>query len=193
MKKCLFLLAGIAAIACQQLPDMTELSQQYVVWTDHDKTVDFSVRGSLCVPDSILIVGAGQLTEYWKDDDAKSIIDIYKTTLSQRGYTLEQNKSLADRGIQLTYFQSSVYMESYPMYWDPAYWAGSQYIYPSEYVAEVTVGSLTAEMVDLTASGSSLPVLWNAVMTGEVTGDDSTDLQRLQTAADQSLDQSPYL
>ena len=56
-------------------PSTSDLHEDYLVYTAHDSGTDFSAIDTYFLPDSILIIGNNDRTEYWKDDDALTIID----------------------------------------------------------------------------------------------------------------------
>ena len=75
MRKMLFfacLLLGLSA--CEKDPDMNQLDADLVVYTDYDKDADFGSYKTYFLPDSILEVGGYRAT-YWKDENAKAIIN----------------------------------------------------------------------------------------------------------------------
>ena len=87
MRKMLFfacLLLGLSA--CEKDPDMNQLDADLVVYTDYDKDADFGSYKTYFLPDSILEVGGYRAT-YWKDENAKAIINKVAAEMDARGYT----------------------------------------------------------------------------------------------------------
>ena len=78
----LLVLLAVAVVSCQKEPSTSGLHEDYLVYTDYDQQADFSDVETFYLPDSILVIGNADKTEYWKDADAMAIIGI--TILSQR-------------------------------------------------------------------------------------------------------------
>ena len=76
-----------------------------VVYTDYDKDADFGSYKTYFLPDSILEVGGYRAT-YWKDENAKAIINKVAAEMDARGYTRildPEKKEEANVGLQLSY------------------------------------------------------------------------------------------
>ena len=69
-----FALIAVAFCACQKEPSTSDLHRDYLVYTAHDTGTDFAAIDTYYIPDSILIIGNSDKTEYWKDADAMAII-----------------------------------------------------------------------------------------------------------------------
>jgi len=65
-----FALIAVAFCACQKEPSTSDLHRDYLVYTAHDTGTDFAAIDTYYIPDSILIIGNSDKTEYWKDADA---------------------------------------------------------------------------------------------------------------------------
>lgn len=78
------LLLGLSA--CEKDPDMNQLDADLVVYTDYDKDADFGGYKTYFLPDSILEAGGHRAT-YWKDENAKAIINKVAAEMDARGYT----------------------------------------------------------------------------------------------------------
>ena len=59
-----------AFCSCQKEPSTSDLHRDYLVYTAHDTGTDFAAIDTYYIPDSILIIGNSDKTEYWKDADA---------------------------------------------------------------------------------------------------------------------------
>ena len=59
-----------AFCSCQKEPSTSDLHRDYLVYTAHDTGTDFAAIDTYYVPDSILVIGNSDKTEYWKDADA---------------------------------------------------------------------------------------------------------------------------
>ena len=202
----LLVLLAVAVVSCQKEPSTSGLHEDYLVYTDYDQQADFSDVETFYLPDSILVIGNADKTEYWKDADAMAIIGTVVGKLDDAGYTRTEDKDAASVGIQLSYVRKVTYFVGYdypywwwyyPYYWTPGYWGdwlGWHYPYGVYY--GYTAGSLLTEMLDLEAdqqSGKKLPVIWDSFAGGLLTGDSSLNLQRTLDAVEQAFVQSPYL
>ena len=199
-------LAAVAFCSCQKEPSTSDLHGDYLVYTDHDTGTDFSAIDTYFLPDSILLIGGSDRTEYWKDESAQEIIATVAAAMDNAGYTRTYDKAAANVGIQMSYVEQVTYFVGYnnpywwwyyPYYWTPGYWGdwlGWHYPYGVYY--GYTAGSLLTEMLDLEAdqqSGKKLPVIWDSFAGGLLTGDSSLNLQRTLDAVEQAFVQSPYL
>ena len=199
-------LAAVAFCSCQKEPSTSDLHGDYLVYTAHDTGTDFSAIDTYFLPDSILLIGGSDRTEYWKDESAQAIIATVAAAMDNAGYTRTYDKAAANVGIQMSYVEQVTYFVGYnnpywwwyyPYYWTPGYWGdwlGWHYPYGVYY--GYTAGSLLTEMLDLEAdqqSGKKLPVIWDSFAGGLLTGDSSLNLQRTLDAVEQAFVQSPYL
>lgn len=186
--------------------DIGPCTGDYLVYTAHDTGTDFSAIDTYFLPDSILLIGGSDRTEYWKDESAQEIIATVAAAMNNAGYTRTYDKAAANVGIQMSYVEQVTYFVGYnnpywwwyyPYYWTPGYWGdwlGWHYPYGVYY--GYTAGSLLTEMLDLEAdqqSGKKLPVIWDSFAGGLLTGDSSLNLQRTLDAVEQAFVQSPYL
>ena len=111
MRKMLFfacLLLGLSA--CEKDPDMNQLDADLVVYTDYDKDADFGGYKTYFLPDSILEAGGHRAT-YWKDENAKAIINKVAAEMDARGYTRildPEKKEEANVGSALRQLRSSL-------------------------------------------------------------------------------------
>ena len=204
MKKTLFLICmTLGMVACEKDPDMGKLDADLVVYTDHDTGVDFGVFQTYFLPDSILEAGGYHAT-YWKDDDAKMIIDQVEANLAARGYVREmdpEKKDEVDLGVQLSYVaQTNIVTGGYfGGWWDFGFWGpwwgGWNYPFPVTYSYDTN--TLVLEMVDLTQKSdekktNQLPVVWYASASGyQYSGRFNQEL--LLNSVDQAFEQSPYI
>ena len=199
-------LAAVAFCSCQKEPSTSDLHGDYLVYTAHDTGTDFSAIDTYFLPDSILLIGGSDRTEYWKDESAQEIIATVAAAMDNAGYTRTYDKAAANVGIQMSYVEQVTYFVGYnnpywwwyyPYYWTPGYWGdwlGWHYPYGVYY--GYTAGSLLTEKLDLEAhqqSGNKLPVIRDSFAGGLLTGDSSLNLQRTLDAVEQAFVQSPYL
>jgi len=210
VKKIQFLaiaLLAAAVCACQKEPSTSGLHKDYLVYTDHDTSVDFSTFDTYFVPDSILLIGDDTKAEYWKGADAQQIVAEIAARMDAAGYVRTTEKEEADLGLQLSYVRRVTYFVGYdnpywwwyyPYYWAPGYWGDwAGWYYPYRVYYGYTAGSMLLEMVNLDAPGSDggkkLPVVWDSFIGGLLTDSQEVNLRRTLDAVGQAFVQSPYL
>ena len=205
--RCLaWVLLAAALGACQKEPSTSDLHRDYLVYTAHDEAKNFSTVDTYFVPDSILLIGNTEQTEYWKDADALEIIGTVVSNLDAAGFTRAEEKTGADVGLQLSYVKKATYFVGYdnpywwgyyPYYWSPGYWGDwAGWHYPYRIYYGYTAGSLLLEMLDLSAEqpeSKKLPVVWDSFIGGLLTSDAELNIQRTVAGVEQAFVQSPYL
>lgn len=108
MKKLIpILLAVFALVSCEKDPDMDKLDNEYLVFTSHDTSTKFSDFSTYYIPDSILVIGDKKDPEYWKDENAQTLINTFVTKMNAAGYTRISEKEDADLGLQVSYVAST--------------------------------------------------------------------------------------
>lgn len=213
----LFLMILLMA-SCQKDPDMSKLSDDFVVFTDYDKSAKFDSFSTFYVPDSVMVIGNDEKPAYWTATEADDVIMTLVKNMESRGYTRTLAKEDADLGVQVSYVESTHFFTDfnnndlyyphwwggYPGYWRPGYWGPSwgntwnDWYYPYSVTYSYKVGSLLVEMVNLKTplpkiTGAKLPVLWTAYMSGLVSGSSKLDIQLTTRAIEQAFVQSPYI
>jgi hypothetical protein len=168
MKKLIPLLFAVFAFtACEKDADTDKLDNNFVVYTNYDKSADFKLFETYYLPDSILIIGDKDKAEYWSDTNAKKIIDTYIFYMDNCGYIRETNRENADLGLQISYVN---------------------YAY--------STGSFLTELLNLKApqgQSAKLPILWTAYMSGMLSGSTDVNVQLATQAVAQAFSQSAYL
>lgn len=208
MKKLIpLLLAVFIFTACEKTADMDKLDNNFVVYTNYDKSADFKQFTTYYLPDSILVIGDKNKQEYWLDNDAQKIIDTYVLNMNNRGFIRVTEKEEADLGLQLSYIKNTYvftdygYPEwwwGYPGYWDVPYWGnwGGGWYYPYVVNYSYSTGSFLTELLNLEApqgQSAKLPILWTAYMSGMLSGSTSTNVELAIQAVSQAFSQSTYL
>lgn len=205
----------LAFSACEKDPDMDKLDSDYMVYTDYDSSTHFNEFDTYYLPDSILTPrGNGMKAEYWKDDNAKSLISEVEHNMNQLGYTRTTKKTDAGLGIQISYIQRTTQVTTsggwygdgwygggwYGSWWDPGFWGptwgGWYYSYPVTYSYDT--GTVILEMLDLNdkskdTNDAKLPVVWHAYATGLMYGNSKLNVQLALRAIGQAFAQSAYL
>ena len=200
------LLLGPVLPSCQKDPSTSGLHDDYTVYTACDEQADFAAFSTYYLPDSILLIGNADKTEYWKDADAQQIIATVAANMTAAGYSRTDDKAAADVGLQMSYVRRVTYFVGYdnpywwwyyPYYWSPGYWGDwVGWHYPYSVYYGYTAGSLLMEMLDLQAdqeSGKKLPIVWDSFIGGLLTSDADLNQQRTIAAVEQAFEQSPYL
>lgn len=202
----LIVLLAVAVVSCQKEPSTSGLHEDYLVYTDYDQKADFSAVETYYLPDSILLIGKADKTEYWKDAAAQQIIGTVADLMESRNFVRTEEKEDAQVGLQLSYVERVTYFVGYdypywwwyyPYYWAPGYWGDwIGWHYPYQVYYGYTAGSMLIEMVDLTAdqqSNRKLPVIWDSFIGGLLTSSREVNMQRTLDAVNQAFVQSPYL
>lgn len=207
MKKIIpLLLAVVAFAACEKDPDMGELENKYVVYTNYDKKADFSAYGTYYLPDSILVIGDKKDGEYWSDGNAQTILNAFAQNMEKRGYQ-PTTRETAQLGLQVSYVRSTYFLTDfgqpewwwgYPGYWDTPYWGnwGAGWYYPYSVTYSYTTGSYLAELVNLSApqgQNAKLPVMWTCYLSGLLSNSTQTNVNLAVEGVNQAFTQSAYL
>lgn len=208
MKKLIpLLLVAFFLASCEKDADTGKLDHQFAVYTNYDKNVDFEQFQTYYLPDSILIIGDKDKTEYWNDANAQRIIDTYVFNMDNRGFLRVTEREDADLGLQVSYVKNTyVYTDygypewwwGYPGYWDAPYWGnwGGGWYYPYAVSYSYSTGSFLTEALNLNAAqgqNAKLPIIWSAYMSGILSGSTDTNVELATKAVSQAFIQSPYL
>lgn len=211
MKKSLLIFAVAGSLltlaACQKEPSTSDLQNDYLVYTDHDAATEFSKFNTVFVPDSILLLGNTKERVYWKDEDAREIIDAVVRNFEQCGYTRSNDRETADLGVQMSYVENVNYFIGggpywwwdYPYYWSPGFWGDwNGWYYPYSVVYQYASGSMLTELISLKESivegdKKKLKIVWDSYICGLISSSKRLNQQRTLEALDQSFAQSPYL
>lgn len=215
MRKIVFVVLTLMAfIACEKDPDLDKVQDDYMVYTQYDKDVNFSGFKTFYVPDSILLIGNDKSETYLTNSNAQTLIKAYVSNLESRGFKEVTQKDSADLGLQLSYIENTQYVMDwwngdypwvdYPYYWSPDYWwswyDGWYYPYPITY--SFSTGTLMGELLDLTAqktastatsSSSKITVLWSSLISGFIYGSGNMNVNQAVVSINQAFSQSPYL
>ena len=119
MKKLIPILFVVAVLAaCQKEPSLSKLDDDYVVFTDYDKSADFGEYLTYYMPDSVLLITNNEKATYWTNEDADYILETFADNMAARGFTLVDSKEDADLGLQVSYIEDVRYFVDYPNdYW----------------------------------------------------------------------------
>lgn len=104
MKKILpFFLLVLLLASCQKDPDMSKLSDDFVVFTDHSKDANFESFTTFYIPDSVMVIGSSEKPEFWSATEADDIVSTLVSGMEGRGYTRASDKESADLGLQVSF------------------------------------------------------------------------------------------
>lgn len=206
MKKYLFIgLVAILATSCEKDPDLNQLDNNFTVYTNYDSKTNFNDFKTYYLPDSILLVGQGMKTEYWKDENAQDIIKQVADEMDARGYTRVNAIKEANIGIQLSFIHQTTQVIGtggwYDSWWGPGYWGPywNDWYYPYPVTYSYNTGTLIMDMVNLTAHTEDtsqkvkLPVIWHSYATGLLFDNSKYNIQLTLDAVNQAFEQSPYI
>lgn len=210
MKKLIpFLFALFLFASCEKEPDTDKLNDQYLVYTQYDKSATFSNFNTFYIPDSVLVITSSKDPVYWVDSEnpnAEKIISAYVTNMEKRGFERVDKKADADLGLQVSYIENTNYFVDYnndywwwgyPGYWSPGFWGNgwNNWYYPYPVAYSYSTGSLLTELVDLNSSTANkkLTVVWNSFISGLLSGNETIDITKTIAGVNQSFTQSPYL
>lgn len=94
MKKLVYILLAVFALtSCREEPDLSELSSDFLVFTNYDKSTEFSNMKNYYMPDSVLVIGNEDKAEYWTGDQAAPYLEAYEENMQSFGYTRVATKA----------------------------------------------------------------------------------------------------
>ena len=189
-----------AFCSCQKEPSTSDLHRDYLVYTAHDTGTDFAAIDTYYVPDSILVIGNSDKTEYWKDADAQEIIGTVADLMESRNFVRTDDKETAQTGLQISYVERVTYFVGYdypywwwyyPYYWTPGYWGDwLGWHYPYRVYYGYTAGSLLIEIVsepDMRSADEVIAYLEKLRMICQYLGASDCKLQEGSMRADVNL------
>lgn len=199
----LFTLIALALLAtsCEKEPDTDKLDNDYLVYTNYDKNVNFEELNYIHVIDSILIIDDNAKPTYWNNDNSDKVVNAFIRNLEEYGYTIVENSDVAEMVLQLSYVSNTYYFNnygagpwwnSYPGYWN---WGGWGWYYPYSFFYSYSTGSIIGELVNTVPSAvekDKLTVIWNSYICGLLNGN-TLSMSRTLSAINQAFAQSPYL
>lgn len=207
MKKLLFLsIMAILFASCEKDPDMNKLDSNFTVYTNYDSEAGFKDYNTFYLPDSILLVGQGTKSVYWKDENAQKLVQSVAKEMTDRGYVRTDQRDGASLGVQLSYVERTTQVIGlsggmYGGWWDAGFWGpwwgGWYYPYPISYSYDT--GTFIMDLVDLSkvpadsSKKEDLSVIWHAYASGLLYGSSKVNIQLTQDAITQAFEQSPYI
>jgi hypothetical protein len=208
MKKILLVsIVAFGLVACRKEPDLSQLTDDFIVATFFDRNADFDSLETYYVPSNVgYISNTHPNDSLLSPNKALQLVNQVKSNMSDRGFTSVDSSQSPDMAINMfvikdlnrTDVVTPGYWWGYPGYYDPWYWGyyDSYYYYPYTYSYTYETGTLVIELIDLKnndENNNKLIVVWNAISNGVLAGYPSSDMQKGLDAIDQSFQQSPYL
>jgi len=204
MRKLTFLslLLGLIFSSCRKTPNFDELSSDFVVTTNRDKTADFTEFKTYYISDTVANLGGTGDDSILTDANAKTLVQTVKDNMNARGYTFVSRNAHPDLGLQLGIVKvtTTVY---YPGWWDgyygwydPWYWGWYYpYYYPYSTYYSYSTGTVILNMYDLKNAPDRQQItgIWNNINFGAIGSSLSSNVQRGVNAIDQGFEQSPYI
>lgn len=201
--KLLFLsLLTILLAACEQNPDTDKLDDDYLVYTNYDKSADYSKINTFYAIDSILLISNQNTPTYWNNASSQKIIDEFRKNMIDCGYIEVEIPEEADAILQLSYVSTTYYYYDYintNPWWNnyPGYWNWNSYgwYYPFYVPYNFSTGSIIGELVDtnsLRSDTNKMTVVWNAYICGLLNGN-SLSMSKTIDGINQAFSQSSYL
>jgi hypothetical protein len=202
MKKYLkLLIIGMLSLyACRPEPDSGKLLDEFVVETNYDNTVDFTLYSTFAIPvDTIGFISNSSrdtVITAGESDFPKPVLKAISDNLTSRGYSKVDRNQNPDLGINVlvvndfNVFQSVIYPGNY---YSGYYGYGSYYYYPYVRTSAYNTGVLIIEIVDLKnrTPDNKVKVIWDAYM-----GDVYNTFELIPQTIDginQAFTQSPFI
>jgi hypothetical protein len=200
MKRNILLFLTILLLAsCRKSPDFDQLSSQFIVATDYDKSASFSSYKTYYVSDTVLYVGGSEDGSFVDGPSAQQLVQVVKDEMAARGYVYTPRNANPDLGFTLGAVKNlTVVIQSYPGWWG-GYWGCYYYCYPYYYpwtsVYSYTEGTVICTLYDLknATTQEEVRALWNTTGLGALGSNSSNNVQYGVDALKQGFQQSPYL
>lgn len=175
-----------------------------IVVTNYDVDEDYSRFRTFSVPDSVVRIG-----DNGEDDGPgpfdELMLDLVRSNMQDLGYIeeLDPENNTPDLVVlvELLVVNNTVVAPCWPGWgwwggWPPYYgpgWCGGVPWIP---VGSYTTGTVILDMIDIDGADEveeTVPIVWNALINGLVTGSDASLEARIRTNINQAFDQSSYL
>jgi hypothetical protein len=191
-------------VSCRKEPDFDQLSSQFIVGTNLDKTADFGSYKTYYISDTVLYVGGDRTDSALQPELAQQLVSVVKDSMAARGYVLSprgDSINHPDLGLTLSVVKNiTVVIESYPGWWG-GYYGGCYwyycypYYYPWTAVYSYTTGTVLLNMYDIENAKNSEEItgIWNITALGALGSATPTNVDLGIEALQQGFRQSPYV
>jgi len=196
------LLACLAS--CRKTPDLSQLTNKFVVTTARDPLANFASYDTYHIADTVTYIantpGADSIIV---GPVANQLITAVKTNMNARGYTFVARNNNPHLGLRLTAVKQVNVGVVYPPGWWWGYWGypGGCYwgcyppYYPYPVAYSYNVGDVLLEIIDVKNAGSNhhLSVIWLMDGGGVLSSTSQTNIDLSVSAINQGFTQSPYI
>jgi hypothetical protein len=198
----LYALVALALQACYPSEDFFVEELDLVV-TNYEEDENYARFTTFAVPDSVIRIGDDGTEEKGPFDDL--MLDLVRQNMIDLGYVEELDPEntppdlvvlvellITDNTVVAPCWPSWGWWGGWPPYWGPG-WCGGWGWVP---VGSYTTGTVIIDMLDIEGADMEeevLPIVWNGLINGLVTGSDASLEQRIRTNINQAFDQSAYL
>ena len=174
-----------------------------LVVTNYDETENYSRFTTFAVPDSVVRIGGDGSEEPGPFDDL--MLELVRANMLDLGYIEELDPEnnvpdlvvlvellITDNTVVAPCWPGWGWWGGWPPFWGPGWCGGLPWIPVGSY----TTGTVILDMIDVDGANmdeETLPIAWNAIINGLVTGSDASTEARIRTTINQAFDQSPYL
>ena len=190
--------------SCRKTPDLSQLTNKFVVITNRDIKADFGSYNTYHISDTVayisnvptsdtILVGIG----------AAALVAAVKTNMNARGYQFVQRNANPDLGVKLIAIKQVQAGVVYPPGWwwgYPGYPGGCYYgCYPPYYPYPVAyaynIGDLIIDMLDVKNAGGNhnLKSIWVSDIGGVLSSTSQTNIDLAVGGINQAFTQSPYI
>ena len=188
--------------ACYPSEDFT-VEELDLVLTNYDEEENYARFTTFAVPDSVVRIGDDGSEEPGPFDQL--MLDQVRENMLALGYQEEPDPENNPPDlivlVELLVTNNTVvapcwpgwgWWGGWPPYWGPGWCGGLPWIPVGSY----TTGTVLLNMIDIDGADETVetvPVIWNGVINGLVTGSDASTEARIRTNINQAFDQSQYL
>ena len=191
-------------ISCRKTPDLSQLTNKFVVTTARDPKANFGSYNTYHIADTVSYISNTPTADtIIVGPAAVQLVNAVKTNMNARGYSFVARNANPDLGLRLLAIKQVnvgvVYPPGwwwgYPGYPGGCYWGCYPPYYPYPVAYSYTVGDLLLDMVDVKNAGSNhnLTVVWLMDGGGVLGSTAQTNLDLSVSAINQAFTQSPYI
>ncbi len=194
------ILVAIGFAACRKAPAYEDLSSDFIVSTNLDKSASFNSYKTYYIADTVVNLGGTGTDTLLTDANAIKLVASVKSNMISRGYTLVAKTAKPDL-VQRMGVVKTVNVEVYYPGWWGAY-AGwypfggyYPYYYPWTTVYTYNTGTIILDTYDVknAKTNGEYKVIWNISSFGALGSDIGTNLNRGITSINKGFAQSPYV